>query len=498
MSNTQRPAAVGVSSPRDTTLSSPHPSQARGPESWGDDEIDLSRYKRPLRERWQLVVAGAIVGAVLGLASALRQPVSYEASTTLLIDRASSPAAVATTRALLQNYSLAEQTVNEIGLNRPPDPMTAQQFVDNALQIEEVRGTNLVKVKVRLADPGRASEASRLMARKAVTLNRQVTSEGATALRSQLKVLVDEAAERLRLAEQQYVSYQDQAQVEVLKRDTESMLDERGSLLHLVIDIERERASLKAAEEELQKQPPLLTSPRSVNTEDALRRVLQQQATVDAPARRPPADRPGAEAESQRLGGTAESPQSRGTKYPTDSASQSATAASRQQSSAPAVEGSRPAPPRPVREQGVDPQLLDLSNPFVNPVYQTLAFQVATSRARLAALERERQEMVAVRKLGDSRFRELSDLYRRQIDVARLRDSYDRAKQVYNDVALRYEESRTQSLGDAAQLQIVDNAIPPDRPLPRGRLQQVGLGATAGVLLAALLALALGNRDPKT
>ena len=45
----------------------------------------------------------------------------------------------------------------------------------------------------------------------------------------------------------------------------------------------------------------------------------------------------------------------------------------------------------------VDAQLLDLSHPFINPVYQTLAFQIATSRTRLAALERQEREMAVVR-----------------------------------------------------------------------------------------------------
>ena len=56
------------------------------------------------------------------------------------------------------------------------------------------------------------------------------------------------------------------------------------------------------------------------------------------------------------------------------------------------------AQPQPKGE--VDPQHLDLTNPFVNPVYQTLDFQIATSRTRIAALERERDELINVKKLG--------------------------------------------------------------------------------------------------
>jgi uncharacterized protein involved in exopolysaccharide biosynthesis len=132
---------------------------------------------------------------------------------------------------------------------------------------------------------------------------------------------------------------------------------------------------------------------------------------------------------------------------------------------------------------------LDLSNPFVNPVYQTLAFQIATSRTRLAALERQQQELVTIRKISAGRSRELSDLYRKQTEVARLKDAYDLSRRAYADVALRYEQSRAESIGDTVQLQIVDPAIPPDRPLPRKRVQSAGLGFTAGLLIATLIAL---------
>jgi uncharacterized protein involved in exopolysaccharide biosynthesis len=142
-------------------------------------------------------------------------------------------------------------------------------------------------------------------------------------------------------------------------------------------------------------------------------------------------------------------------------------------------------------EGGVSP--LDLSNPFINPIYQTLAFQIATSRTRLAALERQQHELIGVRKLSAGRFQQFSDLYRKQTEVSRLKDAYDIARRAYADVALRYEQSRAQSIGDTVQLQIVDPAIPPDRPLPRKRVQSAGLGFTAGLLLASLVALVLGT-----
>jgi uncharacterized protein involved in exopolysaccharide biosynthesis len=58
---------------------------------------------------------------------------------------------------------------------------------------------------------------------------------------------------------------------------------------------------------------------------------------------------------------------------------------------------------------------------------------------------------------------------------------------VYGDLVLRFEQSRTQSLGATSQLQIVDLAQPPETPLPRRRgiwsIYGAGVGAFAGMAL---------------
>jgi uncharacterized protein involved in exopolysaccharide biosynthesis len=163
-----------------------------------------------------------------------------------------------------------------------------------------------------------------------------------------------------------------------------------------------------------------------------------------------------------------------------------------------AVAGTQDALDRITTPNGeVDPQLLDLSHPFVNPVYQTLAFQIATSRTRLAALERQEREMVVVRKLGNNRFDELSDLYRRTAELARLETNMDLAKQVYETLTVRYEQSRAESVDGMVQLQIVDAAVTPERPLSRKRAQAGVLGLIVGLVVAGIAALTRGLLDDR-
>jgi capsule polysaccharide export protein KpsE/RkpR len=471
-----------------------------------EEELNLRRYLHIFRRYWLIIVIGFLVGATAGFAGASLRPVVYEGVTTVLIGRSNSVVATASSRALLENNTVASQALAEIGL-----PLSPQSFMSDAVVIEQLPGTNVMKVRVRLADPAKAAEASRVLSQKAVELNRRVASDEGSAVRAQLKNLVEEATARLKVAETEYVHYADQAQIDLLKKDTEKMIAERGDLLRLRIDIETERARLAAAEQEIKKQDRVYSVPRAVSAETALQRTAERNEATDAAnqvLRR-------LEEQSTSLKGTANKPMPPApapVKEPKDPDKRATATASRERQ---LREGTDDELERRVAAQSAalvetqeavsqiarppsgeaDPQLLDLSHPFINPVYQTLAFQIATSRTKLAALERQEREMAVVRKLGSTRFEELSDLYRRTAELARLETNLDLAKQVYEAVTVRYEQSRAESVDTMTQVQIVDPAVAPDRPLSRKRAQSAALGGTLGLALAALAALSWGTRE---
>ena len=83
----------------------------------------------------------------------------------------------------------------------------------------------------------------------------------------------------------------------------------------------------------------------------------------------------------------------------------------------------------------------------------------------------------------------MRELYKREIEQARLQASFDLATRVYGDLVVRYEQSRTQPLGNTAQLQVIDNALPPDIPVSP-RLVQYGMfGAVAGLVITMMFTL---------
>jgi protein tyrosine kinase modulator len=379
-----------------------------------------------------LVVASLLAGAA-GFAVSRTKPVLYEGVTTVLVLPPSKldvrTASTANFRALLENLTHSLQVITELGLDKPPFSLTPQRFHDEALQVEEIPGTNLVKVRVRLTDPTRAMEAARRLVQKAVSLNTEISRREGTSIRDLLKAHLDEASAQFKTAEMQLLAFQRSAQIELLQRDTDAIMYERGELLSLTIDIESERARLSTAEAEISKQQRFLSVGRSVGSEEALRR---------------------------------------------------------------AAEGDRN---NPANSALKDAQTLDLTNPFINPVYQTLEFQIASSRARLAALQQQRRQLVEVKKIGGVQLKELSELYSRQIELARLQTNYDLAKKVYSDVRVRYEATRSEEVGSSAVLQVVDDAIPPDRPLSRQGAKSTALGLALGFISAAVVALALDGRQ---
>jgi polysaccharide biosynthesis transport protein len=388
-----------------------------------EEDLETVWYVVAVRRWGVLILLCAIAAGAVGFWYAGRRPVMYQGVTTLLVVPPSQPTGAqinpATFRAIVENATLASQVIDELKLPN----MTAQSFLERALTVEEIRGTNIVKVKVTLGDPRLAADTSRLLAQKAIGLTRQITQHEGASIQDQLKNYLNDAQGRLRTAEKDLLTYKQSAQVDLIKGDTDAQLKDRGVLGDLVVNIEAERARLAAAEAEIKRQQPLLSAPRKPAAEDA----LQRSSTGE-----------------------------------------------------------------------VASQQLDLTNPYVNPVYQTLDFQIATSRTKIAALVRQRDELVNGRKVGGKELAQLSELYRRQIELARLQANFDLATRVYGDLAVKYEQSRTQPLGNIAQLQVVDAALPPEYPVSRKRLQSAMFGSAAGFIAAALLALLWESRVKRT
>ena len=208
---------------------------------------------RAIGQRWRWLVGAALLGAAIGVVSTFFRPVLYEGITTLLVlpppTAPTAPINPATFRAILVNGSIALQVITELKLDAPPHNLTPQSFIENAVDFEQLAGTNVLRVRVSLRTPELAAEASRSLAQKAVALTQDLNQQERAAAQELLGNRRAEALESMNNAEKAMLAYQQQAQVELIKADVQAMLNERSGLLKLTIDIESEKARLQAAEQ---------------------------------------------------------------------------------------------------------------------------------------------------------------------------------------------------------------------------------------------------------
>jgi uncharacterized protein involved in exopolysaccharide biosynthesis len=331
-----------------------------------------------------------------------------------------SSVSMATFRSLIENQSLGAKIVEEFGLDKPPHGVTATALMTRIVAVEVVRDASVILVRVRLWDPELAAKVANRLAESAEQLARALSQEETVAARDIIGAQLDASKKRFDEAEARLESFKKVAQLELLRKDVDALLGQRGTLLALLVDIQTEKARLSQAEAQLATRDRLETLKRSIDTDPAAMEAMRKA-------------------------------------------------------------GSEPGSVLP----------LQLRNEFVNPVYESLDQVIATSRTRLAGLEKQRAELIDVRRLDRDQQAKLSLLYQQETTLSRLQTEHEIAREVYVDVSKRYEQARLQVAGRSAQLQLMDRALPPDRPISRHVVRSTVLASLTGLLLTAAAALGL-------
>ena len=106
--------------------------------------------------------------------------------------------------------------------------------------------------------------------------------------------------------------------------------------------------------------------------------------------------------------------------------------------------------------------------------------------------EKRRQQLVDRMHLDAAQIAVVRDLHDKDSELRRLEMDFEIAQKAYSEVAIRYEGARLQVAGHSAEIQVIDPAMPPDRPLSRQVVSRTASAAVAGLALGAVLALAIG------
>lgn len=384
--------------------------------------IDLGEYVAlAWRFKW-LLVASAVASAALMFLTATSGPRLYESAVTFAATQSkigdNGPVATASSanfRPIVESRTTALAVIHELNLDKDPYRLTPSQFLERIASVDEVRGTNMLRVTVRFPDADLAAQIANSVAKHAVEVATRVSADEATKAKDMIGEQLTSARTRLDEADAKLKAYREEAQIEALKEDVRAALGKRGELLDLLVDIQSETAKLKTMEEELGRRTRVDVLKKTIDSEPAL-------------------------AEAARV-------QGRGTGAPSG---------------------------------------LQLQSESVDPVYQELETAAASSRAKLASLQKERSELVDVRKIGASQMPLLMRLYDREATLARRQVERDLAERIYEDISQRYEAARLQVAGRSAQLVILDAAIPADQPVSRQVVRKTAVAALIGFSIALI------------
>lgn len=143
---------------------------------------------------------------------------------------------------------------------------------------------------------------------------------------------------------------------------------------------------------------------------------------------------------------------------------------------------------------------LEVTNEYLDRVYDDIDQDIARSRTELSGLEKTKAELLNTWKVGAAQLEKLNRLYSEEAGLERLETEYDLAKKVYLDVATRYEQVRLQVVGRSAQLQLLDAALVPDLPVGPRVLRNTAAAMVGGFVIAAILVLlwaAIAQRQPR-
>ena len=391
-------------------------------------EWRLSDYVAVLWRRRFLLLAFVAAAGIAAFAIATLATPIYEARATVLVlapklDNA--PTAVMSSsnfRPLLSNRGVASRVIAEFNLDQPPLDLTPDRFVAGVVAVNDVYNTSLLEVAVRLPDPALAAKVLNRMLELALELNRRVSQNESIYARDVIKAERDAARSRKDELQTRLLAFKRESQLDLVRRDVDVLLGQRGDLARLLVAIEAEKSRIAAAQKELPNHERIHTLNRSIDKDPAL-------------------------LEAARAGSSA---------------------------------------------QGSAVLDLTLSDQLVNPVYKSLEQQIADGSTMLAALEQERDELVQKGGVGGSTLAQLTEFYRKEIELAALQADFDLATRVYTDLATRYEQARVQVTSRSADLQVIDPAMPPARPVwPRRGLMT--LTAVAGALLFGVILVIVGE-----
>lgn len=131
---------------------------------------------------------------------------------------------------------------------------------------------------------------------------------------------------------------------------------------------------------------------------------------------------------------------------------------------------------------------LRMESQQVNDARREIDVSVATARSTLAALERQRDQMIKLGQVTANVLPMLSDLYAREAQLARHQLDHDVAAKAFEEAASAAQSARLRTSMHLPFAQVAERATRPTTPESRRLVRNTAIGLVAGATLACLIA----------
>lgn len=221
-----------------------------------DDRIDLQPYVEQLLRRWVVIVLIALAFGGAAFIMAILETRTYEATAVMMavaskLDGTSVPLLLANFRPVVLNRQLAARLIERFRLDQAPYHYTPSLFVQHATQLDEIPNTGVLRLTVRMQQPELAAEVANALAEASLELQQSLTQSEAMRASTFLQAQRDSLSSRLDAASETLLAFKRRTQIDLLRADVASLVQERSGLLGLLLDIEVAKARISQAKQEL-------------------------------------------------------------------------------------------------------------------------------------------------------------------------------------------------------------------------------------------------------
>ena len=211
---------------------------------------DVGEYLRVVWRRRRFIVVGTLIAALCALGVCRLLPREYRATAVLRVTEpggANTQALgvpVTTFTRMLSAPTLARSIIQRYSLEKPPWRLDTAGFL-NRLELEQVRGTNLIRVSFTLEDAAWASALLNVLTEEVVAENHRLNEAATESGRNAIYAQLESAKEQVRKA--------DALLLESRRKmfGTDATLGLQGALSSVFVAMDREDARLELAREEL-------------------------------------------------------------------------------------------------------------------------------------------------------------------------------------------------------------------------------------------------------